>query len=389
MAAMGFLRRAWRGLRARWKLALALLAAGGVATVLVLAQVSGLAALERQRGYFAPVWAPDGRHIYLFERTTTGVIWGPGWELFTAPAKVYVLSDRLALLRLDGATGQTEEIERFDGSPLVGRITEHYRSRIFNYLSARIAPTDAGVEFAAALSIPRVPQSEQWALAGTWTPGAPSHARWAEQWAGNMAPPDEVLRDGVELLTVLGRESLPAAVLAVSADGSHRVLVKTGDFARLYPDGVPAPLIAERANRANIERAREFARVSRELTARFQAAEMSEGAAMLRAGDEMEELGYLPKSPRLVATPLATAPADLPVFDIPADYFRVGLFVDIAAAIAAPGEQVKTSTGSYLKYYDDEVGPRLRAWRKAGNDRFAVRSDGALYLLEVRRFDQG
>ena len=76
------------------------------------------------------------------------------------------------------------------------------------------------------------------------------------------------------------------------------------------------------------------------------------------------------------------------VFDIPNEYFRVGLFQDIAAAIAAPGQQVKTSTGTYLKYYDDDVGLRLKAWRNAGNDRFAVRTEDALYLLEVRRFDR-
>jgi hypothetical protein len=48
---------------------------------------------------------------------------------------------------------------------------------------------------------------------------------------------------------------------------------------------------------------------------------------------------------------------------------------------------VKTGTGTYLKYYDDETGPRLKAWRADGNERFAVRTAGQVYLLEVRRFD--
>ena len=48
---------------------------------------------------------------------------------------------------------------------------------------------------------------------------------------------------------------------------------------------------------------------------------------------------------------------------------------------------MRTGTGTYLKYYDDELGLRLKAWRNDGNDRFAVRTAGALYLLEVRRFD--
>jgi hypothetical protein len=108
----------------------------------------------------------------------------------------------------------------------------------------------------------------------------------------------------------------------------------------------------------------------------------------MRAYDEMEELGYLPKDPRLVATLVATLPSDVRVFDIPADYFVVGLFQDIAEAMSKPGEEVHTGTGTYLKYYDDDLGPRLKDWRAAGNDRFAVRTGGQLYLLEVRRFDR-
>jgi hypothetical protein len=385
---MSVLRRGARWLRARWKLALALSAAGSVVAVLALGQLSGLLALERHQGYFAPVWDQDGRHVFLFERTTTGVVWGPGWESFTPPARVYVLADRLVLLRLDSATGDTEALERFDGSPVVGRTTKHYRSRIFNHLSARIGPTASGVEFVAALNVPRVPTSETWTLTGTWQPAARSNAEWTEKWPGDTAAPDEVLYRGVELMTAPGREAFPAAVLAVEADGSHRVLVKNDDFAGLYPKGVPAQLIAERSNRARIERVREFVRVQSDLTAKYRAEGLNEGAATLRAYDAMEELGYLPKSPRLVATPLDAPPAEVRVFDIPAEYFRVGLFQDIAAAIAAPGRQVKTSTGTYLKYYDDELGPDLKAWREAGNDRFAVRTGDALYLLDVLRFER-
>ena len=55
--------------------------------------------------------------------------------------------------------------------------------------------------------------------------------------------------------------------------------------------------------------------------------------------------------------------------------------------IADQGKLVDTGTGSYFKYYDDDVGPRLRAWREAENDRFIVRTGGKRYLLEVRRFN--
>jgi hypothetical protein len=99
----------------------------------------------------------------------------------------------------------------------------------------------------------------------------------------------------------------------------------------------------------------------------------------------MEERGYLPKSPRLVATRVASVPDGVRVFDISEEHFRAGLFQDIGSALATPGIEIETGTGTYLKYGDDELGPQLRDWREAGNDRFGVRSEGRLYLLEVQR----
>ncbi|MFT5181401.1 MAG: hypothetical protein ACI8S3_001285 [Alphaproteobacteria bacterium] len=385
---LNYLQRLGRKLRARWKLTVGLLAGGVVVAILALGQVIGVLAIERHQGFFAPVWAADSQHVYVIERRTLGAVWGLGWESFTPPANSYVISDRLTLERLNIASGKLERLERFDGSPVTGRVTQHYRGRIFNFMSARIMPDGDGVEFFARMDIPRVPLSENWGLAGTWQPDQPSNAQWSEKWVGNAAPPDQVLQNGVEVLTVHGREGFPAAVLAVEADGTYRVLLKNSDFAGLYPDGVPPRHLAERAGRKRIERSRELARVKTELKTKYKAQGLNDNAAGLRAYDDMEELGYFPKSPRLVATVLDSPPADVSVFEIPQEYFRVGLFQDIAAAIAAPNQEVKTSTGTYLKYYDDEVGLRLKAWRKAGNDRFAVRTAGQLYLLQVRRFDR-
>jgi hypothetical protein len=366
----------------------ALVAATVLVALAAATHALGLVALEQHVGFFAPVWDPDGRRVYLLERATRGVVWGAGWEHFTPPANAWVLSDRLLLKRLDTATGSSEVLERFEGSPVQGRVTKHYRGSIFNSLSARIDPGDDGVEFRVRMNVPRVPTSEQWSLRGTWTSGRPSGARWASEWAGGMATPDAVLENGVELITVKGREFFPAAVLAVEAGGRYRVLLKNDAFDELYPDRVPAKQIAERSGRERIARGRELDRVRSELVQRYRSRGLREGEAMLRAHSDMEDMGLIAKSPRLVATAAGEPPADLRVFDIPAEYFRVGLFQDIAAAIAAPGQEVDTSTGTYLKYYDDELGLRLKAWREAGNDRFAVRTGEKLYALEVRRFDR-
>jgi hypothetical protein len=376
---------AWNRILPYWKPVLGVLIGAGFIIAIGTAWLIGLFSIERHQGYFAPIWDRDGQHILLIQRETFGIVWGLGWEHFSPPASTYVISDRLSLRRFDTRTGKQEVLEDLHGSPVQGRVTRHYRGRIFNFISARVVPTEHGLEFAVAMNVPRVPTSEQWALKGRWTSDRASGARWAAEWAGNTAPPDAVLRDGVELITVKGREGFPAAVLSLGRDGGYRVVLKTDAFAKLYPDGVPARQIAEASNRSRIERGREIRRVNKEQVARYMAMGMNDGEAQLRANDALEELGYRPKGPRLVATVLGETPDDLRVFDIPAERYRVGLFSDIAKAIARPGAEVKTGTGTYLKYYDDETGPLLKSWRRAGNDRFAVRTGDTLYLLEVRR----
>jgi hypothetical protein len=121
---------------------------------------------------------------------------------------------------------------------------------------------------------------------------------------------------------------------------------------------------------------------------KFVAEGVNEAEAHARALAEMERRGFLPKSPRLVATPVDELPRGVRVFDITEEQLRMGLFQDIGAALATPGIEVETGTGTYMKAGDDDTGPRLRAFRDAGNDRFGVRHRGRLYLLEVRRFDR-
>jgi hypothetical protein len=345
----------------------------------------GLFTVERHTGYFAPVWDAEGEGVYYLERDTVGVTWGFGWEHFTPPAYSYVVTDtfRLRHLKIDGPEPVT--LARWPASPVEGRITRQYRGRIFNVVSARIDPSPEGASYVVKMDISRVPSSEQWSLEGTWSEAAGASGEWSQAWAGPTPVPDRVLAGGVEVLTVQGRESYPAAILAVEAEGDYRVLARNRDFDDLYPGGVPAREIAERSWREEIERGREFRRVRTDLVARYLDQGLNEGAAILQADRDMEELGLLPKRPRLVATAVDEVPPDLRVFDIPADYLKVGLFQDIAAAIASPGTEVDTDTGTYLKYYDDELGPVLKQWREEGNDRFAVRTGGQAYVMAVSR----
>ena len=352
--------------------------AGGLAVAAL-----GLLTVERHTGFFAPVWDAEGDGIYYVERDSFGIAWGFGWEHFSPPAYSYVVRDvfRLRHLALDEA--QPATLGRWSASPLKGRVSRHYRGRIFNTVSARVDVTPEGASYLVKMDISRVPTSEQWSLVGTWARMTGATGEWRQEWAGPTPVPDEVLAGGVEVLTVRGLESYPAAILAVGAEGDYRVLVRNSDFPELYLDGVPEGEIADRSWRDLIERGREFRRVRADLVARHQEDGLNEGAAILQANRDMEELGLLPKRPRLVATPVDVVPPGTRLFEIPPDYLEAGLFQDVAAAIASPGTAVDTGTGTYLKYYDDDLGPRLKQWRDEGHDRFAVRTGGRSYVLTV------
>lgn len=376
-------------LRAHWKLALGAGMVAIVTSAALAAYLTGIATFERHQGFFAPVWSKDGRTIYFVERETRGFIWGLGWEFFSPPANAYALSDRVGLRRMDLWDQTAEPIADFTGGPVEGRTTQHYRGRIFGILRARLTSAKDGLRFRIGMDVPKVPRSEQWALTGTLREGATPKAQWEQAWPGQMGGGEDVLRGGIELIAIRGRESYPAAILAVSADGSVRVLAKNNQFRSLYPSGVPPRLIAEASRRKRIEHARQLRRLQAELMAKHRSSGLDETAARLKTHDELERLGYYPRSPRIVATKLAKAPEGVRVFAIPRQRFEVGLYRDIAQAIAQPGTMIRTDTGSYLKYGNDLTGPELKAWRRAGNDRFAVQVGGMLYLLAVKRFKAG
>lgn len=366
---------------------IALLAIGGLLVLAAGAYALGIAGYERYTGYFAPVWDDTGKGVYYIQRDTSGFIWGAGWENFSPPASSYVVSDVFSLRRINAQNGVVEILQTWADSPLIERTVKHYRGRIFNTVSARIDPSTDAADFVVRLKIPTIPQSVIWALAGTWRHGAPSAARWEQKWQAPGGISDGIIHNGVEVLTVRGREAFPAAIVSVAADGNHKVLIHNDDFADLYPVGIPDKEIAERSWRPMIERVRTYLSTKAKLLANYKAAGLSEGDAMLKVSDDMEELGLTPKRPRILAKAVSSNPDNLKIFEIPPDYFTVGLFKDIAAAIAEPGKLVDTGTGSYFKYYDDDLGSKLKAWRHAGNDRFIVRTNGKSYLLEVRRFN--
>lgn len=74
-----------------------------------------------------------------------------------------------------------------------------------------------------------------------------------------------------------------------------------------------------------------------------------------------------------------------PLFRIAPQQFDVGLFPDIAAAIASPGEEVDKSMGSYVTHRDYATSQEINQYLEAGNTIFHVRSRDRCWRLTVNR----
>ena len=371
--------------RSRWRWA----ALGFGSLLLVAGVVAGAASFQRHEGYFSPVFSPDGRSVYFVQRNTSGFVWGRGWEHFTPPATTFALDDRVTLRAIDLATGRVETLQSWPSSPIVGRFLREYRGRSFQILNSVIrADTAGGVDYGIGLSITRIPTSEQFALSGRWEPGHRSTGAWSPGWWQPRISEPVLFGEG-EVMTVPGRESFPAAIVVFDAGAARTAVIhRNGDFPRIYPDGVPASLASERARRPQLEREAEIHRVHTELVAWFRREGAGENEALLRAGKEMERLGYYPRSAYLVARVVpAGSPADTtrPVFDIAEEEFRVGLFQDLERAIANPGEAVDASMGGYIVHRDFTTSERLNAFLEQGGRVFEVRTGGRRYEVTLVR----
>jgi hypothetical protein len=358
------------------------------AALLAIVALTGLFSVERQRGFLAPVWDRAGEKIYFLERRTFGLVWGLGWEFFSPPASSYALHDSFSLRRLDPATGAIETLLQLPSNPIVNRVTKRYRGRIFGYPAARLHPgAENGIDFHIRLSVPKSPSSEIFQLKGSWQSDKEVNVAWR---TGGVSPSasEFVLVNGREVVVLDGPEGYGAAIVVIEEDGRHRVLLQSDAFSDRYPNGVSAKVLAAKSRRGSIERVRQLRRVRAELVAKYRRRGLNEMAAAQKAGEDMEELGYYPKGPRMVATPLDAAPEGLPVFEISAMEFKVGLFSDIAAALAEPGTEVRPNMGAYIRHRDFDTSERINTWRKAGNDRMVLRHRGRLFLIEYRRFDR-
>jgi hypothetical protein len=351
------------------------LAAAGLAVI--AGQFTGLIALETHRGVDHAIWSADGERVLYLRRTARLLVVGPGWEHFTPPARVRPLADRIEIVEQDPATGVARVLGTIPLAPLVGRWTPRYRGRIAGLTRARIDPADGTL--AVAVSRPVQPSSE----VRVWRGTLDGTGAWSDAPTSGLVAGEAVLANGIELIVWPGPESLGAAVLAQDAAGSVSVVTAVEDFDLA---AVSRERLAERSRRSTIERIRLLRETLETRTAVHRSAGASPNRARRAAHDDAVALGLLPRDPTVTATRIDAVPAGAPVFEIPRHYLDVGLFSDIAAAIADPATPVDADTGDHLRYRDDDLGPRLAAYRH-GHDVVHLRVDGVLWRLTRQRYD--
>jgi hypothetical protein len=326
--------------------------------------------------------------VWFVEREARGVSWGLGWEFFTPPAHLLVLSDVARLRRLDLASGRAATLEAWGRSPLVGRAVSTYRGRLFVHLDVVLRPqADGAVEYGLGLSIPRVPRSEVHTLRGVWADDARrSRGGWSA--GGHVAGPSEpVVHGDRELFTRPGRESFPAAIVELDhADSSVRVLVRAPGARRADTKPPPLPELLAVSRKPDFDRVRAMIALERERVDAYQRAGASEGEAMLRAGRDLRDAGYYPKPERWIASPLSaarrSAHANVPRVDIDPMEIRVGLFPDLEEAMASPGVEVDRF-GTYLRHRDYATSERLNALLQAGTRELVIAVEDRAFLFRL------
>lgn len=351
----------------------------------------GFVTWERHTGYFGPAFSPDGRHVYAVVRETTGFTWGFGWEHFTPPARAYPLTDNVRLVRIDAASGTEETLEAWRETPVLRRTLSEYRGRIFNSFRAALRPDAGGsLVYEIEIAIPVVPTSEVHRIAGTWS-AEPSQGRRGEWQRAAFSSPlvsERVVSGDTEVFALRGPESYPCAlVLLDHRTMTTRVIARSSTYAERYSGGPPLDALMEVSRKKDIDRLAMLERKRSELVTQFRAQGATEIDALLKTGRALEDLGYLPRSARLVAHRLSATEASapgIPLFEIAEAEMASGIFPDIEKALAAPGTEIDRSMGKYIVHNDYTTSRALNAHLASGAREFAVRFRGTTYLMEIR-----
>ena len=360
------------------------IAVGLSLVVLVLAVLAYRAGLivryDTDRTVHSPVFSDDGKEVYFLLRTTSGISWGPGIEFFSPPAKVLFLHDRFILAVIDRASKQVRFLHSWD-VPHEGMRNE-YRNRLFGIPGTELRLKGDSIYYKIGLDVSKDPPNmsvNEWLTGHCDREG--KGCVETKKWDRSAEVPDswteETLSGDQEVVNFRNR-----AILLYEE--------KTNRFDLLYPgkgfsmsalSGVP---VGEYSHRRQIERGRRFRETEHRLVAKYLSEGLPEGEAILKADADLEEMGLLPKAPRISAREVQAPSADHALFRISREEFLYGIFPDIEKAIGSKGKEVRF-WGNYVSHRDFDTSRKLNSYLAEGKSEFYVQTGGATYLLSVTR----
>lgn len=380
MGLFSLLKRSWRKVILFGLILLVLM--GGIGWLGL--QRIGLLTRECHQCYFGPALSADGQSVWYFQRNASGLAVGMGWEHFSPPARVFLRKDELFLRRYDRKTGRVETLQHWPNTPLQGQKLHHYRGRILGLLASRIrVKNEQQVDYAARMSLRRVPTSQPWSLSGTWTGENSVRPDWAATDTSLAGLSEPIVSCPLEVMALKGEEGFPSAIVLLDHDRRQtEVLLRNEAFDRLYPEGPQFTALLEFSRKAEIDRLTEMGNTYEKLKARFRSEEINEGAALLAAGREMARLGWWPTPATITAQEVKEFPAGLRIFTIDPQELRVGLFPNIQQAIAHPGTPAPHRS-RYVRHRDFTTSEELNAFLATEPEAYGLRISDHSWLIRI------
>lgn len=353
---------------------------------------------ETLEGYFSPVFSTNGKEVYFIVRNTIGITWGAGIEHFTPPAHALILKDHLSLQSLTLESGEIKVVKQWPPSPLTFRHIRAYRNSIFDIIRTKLAfinsseleyevgnfpdPAESGYH----LWVTRLWDNVQNKMIekDSWYAG-PVEASGHDEWP---------IYNNFEIIEVPGKATYPSALVIYDYIApSISILLKNKDFDKIYPNGITHQEIAKFSKRSEIERIQGLRKKYQELLEKYKAEGLSEVQAMLKVGEELENLGYYPRSTSVSAHILTKEEFDelnsknslSPLFAISIEELQSGIFPDIEQAIANPGSSVRKSHGAYTAHSDYSNSQKLNEFIDSGGTLFYIQYSDITYELEIKK----
>lgn len=350
-----------------------------LALTLIVVKSELVVTYESTTNLLEPRFGTTGNSILYVERRASGIAIGPGIEFFTPPARMHLFKDEYILKEMD-LDGRHLATHFSWTIPRQQFFIPAYRNRLFGFPTIRLEMRNDFLFLYCRVVETHYPNvivhTEEmfWDLHGQRRASRESFN--AEE---SIRPWHQNRLSGAWEVMLHGNQVILLELLENGVSQQIRV-VRSSGAEPLNMEMIRDNLVYLRM-RPRLEKLEKTRQTKKQLEESYIAIGMSTYQARLRAIDDLEELGFIPKSTRIVARPIDKPLIDIPVFTISDDEFKVGLFQDIDQAIDSPGKQVR-HWGNYLIHRDFTTSRFINAHLEEHRD-LQVKTSRGLFVLRV------